>query len=192
MLPTRQKTGYISLCNFFPVASEEVNKILDSDLVNEKTFHYDSSSSSGGEDLYRKFQGNESQSVRKRIKINIPVNIEEIQDLMKESSEKKSSAFNDNDVIPKMNKDKVFENQSVGVESNTGNNDENDCLLIDDLRNQYNDGKLKKGNPLHQKIIYYIQLPSLELKILQNLVEMKDKHNEWEKETNKVNQTFSI
>ena len=176
------------------ISSEEVNKILDSDLVNEKTFHYDSSSSSGGEDLYRKFQGNESQSVRKRIKINIPVNIEEIQDLMKESSEKKSSAFNDNDVIPKINKEKVFENQSVGVESNTGNNDENDCLLIDDLRNQYNDGKLKKGNPLHQKIIYYIQLPSIapiELKILHNLVEMKDKHNEWEKETNKVNQTFS-
>ena len=60
---------------------------------------------------------------------------------------------------------------------------------IDDLRKDYEDGKLNKHNPLEKKIIFYLGLPKLELvevNILKNLVDMKEKHNEWQAEKMKL------
>ena len=60
---------------------------------------------------------------------------------------------------------------------------------VDNLRKMYNEGKLSKQNNFHKKIIYYLELPKLEpmdFKILKSIMEMKEKHDEWQNEKNEL------
>ena len=57
------------------------------------------------------------------------------------------------------------------------------------LRKEYNEGKLRENNPLHMKIIHYLKIPNLaavEMRILKNLADQKEKQKEWENEKDKI------
>ena len=75
---------------------------------------------------------------------------------------------------------------TIPMESQKDEQDESETLdWIVILRKDYEDGKLTKLNPLDKKIIFYLELPKLEMvekNILKNLVDMKGKHEEWQSE----------
>ena len=100
----------------------------------------------------------------------------------------------ENDTYETQNKDQYDPEESIDLMNIETETEEESALcrqtedlnILDKIRQEYKDGKLLKNNPLHMKIIYLLELPKLvniEQKMLNSLWEMKEKHDEWEEDT---------
>ena len=68
-------------------------------------------------------------------------------------------------------------------------NETNEDSLLEDLRKDYEDGKLRLSSSFDMKIIHFLKLPTLapvELKMLRNIVEQKAVHRIWANEKDQL------
>ena len=88
-------------------------------------------------------------------------------------------------------------NHEINVSSFENVQSHEDLALdwLEKLKQEHSEGKLSKNNPLDKKIICFLNLPQLQpidIKILKNVVEMKEKHKDWEKEKNQLDLQLNL
>ena len=157
-----------------PLTPDEVNRILDTSMEEDN----DSSTSEIEDkcaDVYNdsKNLGGAHNSRDLNEEIHIEDSLQTEKKMVKPNSEEKEQA-----------KELSEEYRSNHHKREINEESENESLQwLDKLRSDNKQGKLSSKNPLHKKIIWYLQLPSLEPveeTILKNLSEMKEKHDEWQ------------
>ena len=106
--------------------------------------------------------------------------LEDLNDDTNENSNSTPYKFELENTVENINPDmsEIETERNYGSEDLQGNNSE----FINQLRQEYRDGKLLKSNNLHKKIICLLDLPTIcpaELRRLKHLYETKLKHDEW-------------